>query len=421
MFYGWLIVLGTFFANWLGAGLGIPVFGLFFKPMSEELGWTRSMTTLPLVTRNILSFALGPIIGPLVDRYGPRYLMAGGAVIVGLGTFLMYNTHSLWQFFLYFSVIGSIGYAGLSNVVTSTVISKWFVRLRGRATGLAGTGINVGEAVMTPLVVFLITTAGWRTAWMVLGIIPWVIIAPTSLFLMRRAPEDMGLRPDGDTDESLAAEREKPGRRRRAGDEHPWTVREAFRTPAMWVLILATNLASLAVAGVVMHQIPYLTDQGLSESVAALSLTLYAIFAIPSKLIWGFMAERVHIRHLSLVSMLGSAVGLLILLRADTVTEAVVFGVVYGLTRGAWHVIQSLIWADYFGRHFQGAIRGFVAPLQLVSTVGGPIFAAFVYDTTDSYKLAFSIFAVSFVLSGLLILAVRPPKPAAQAPAAAAA
>ena len=142
MFYGWYVVTGAFFAHWMGAGIGIPVFGLFFKPMSAELNWTRAMTTLPLVTRNVLSHLAGPIIGPLVDRFGPKYLMTGGAIIAGVGTMLMSQTNSLWQFFLFFAVIGAIGNAGLSNIVTNTTIAKWFVRKRGRATGIAAAGIN---------------------------------------------------------------------------------------------------------------------------------------------------------------------------------------------------------------------------------------------------------------------------------------
>ncbi|MBI4197649.1 MAG: MFS transporter [Chloroflexi bacterium] len=411
-FFGWYIVAGTFFAHWLGAGIGVPTFGQFFKPMSQELGWSRSMTTLPLVARNVLSQLIGPIVGPLLDRFGPRYLMTFGAIIAGVGTMLMAQVNSIWQFFLFFAVIGAIGNAGLSNIVTNATLAKWFVRMRGRATGISASGINAGEAVMTPLVLVLIATIGWRGAWMVMGLLPWLIVAPTAFVWMRRAPEDMGLRPDGDPPEEEGAPRRAAvGGQRAAQEEHSWTPKAAFKTPALWMIIIATNLASLAVSGVVLHQIPYLTDKGLSNTVAAMSLTTYAIFAMPSKLLWGFLAERVHIRYLTAASMLGSAVGLLILIRATTPFEAILFGVVYGSTRGAWSVVTSLIWADYFGRHFLGTIRGFVAPFQLVSGVGGPLFASYVYDTTASYLLAFTIFVVTYLLGALLILFTKPPAP----------
>ncbi|MBI4310763.1 MAG: MFS transporter [Chloroflexi bacterium] len=423
LFYGWYIVAGTFFAHWMGAGIGVPMFGQFFKPMSSELGWSRSMTTMPLVARNIISHLIGPIIGPLMDRFGPRYLMTFGAIIAGIGTMLMSQVNSLWQFILYFAVIGAIGNAGLSNIVTNTTLAKWFVRKRGRATGIAASGINAGEMVMTPIVLVLLSAIGWRNTWMVMGLLPWLIVAPTSFIWMRRAPEDMGLRPDGDPPEGEATGKPQGAHGKSAADEHSWTPKAAFRTSTLWMIIIATNLASLAVSGVVLHQIPYLTDKGLSDTWAAMSLTTYAIFALPSKLVWGFLAERVHIRYLTAASMLGSAVGVVILIKASTPFEAILFGVVYGSTRGAWAVVSSLIWADYFGRHFLGAIRGFTMPFQLFSSVGGPLFAALVYDMTatdgegGSYLFAFMVFVVTYVMGAVLILLTKQPTPPKADPA----
>jgi len=405
-FYGWYIVIAAFFANWMGAGIGVPIFGLFFKPMSSELGWTRAVTTVPLVMRNAVAQFTGPIIGPLVDKYGPRYLMTVGAIIAGVGTMLMSQTNSVWEFFLFFAVIGALGNAGLSHIVTNTAIAKWFVARRGRATGLAATGINVGEAVMTPLIHVLITTIGWRGTWVMMGLVPWLIVAPSSFLLMRRSPEDMGLKPDGDT---------KPLREPVTFsesinhlEEPVWTPGQAFRTPTLWLLLGAISLGTLSVSGVVTHQIPYLTDNGLSPAMAALTLTTYALFAIPSKILWGFLSEKIHIRYLGAACLLGSSLGLIILMNADTNTVALSFGVVYGLTRGSWAVVQSLLWADYFGRHFLGSIRGYTAPFQLIAQIGGPIFAALVFDATGTYSYAFLLFIASYMLGAVMVLIAKP-------------
>ncbi len=408
-YYGWRIVAGVFFANWLGAGIGLPMFGQFLKPMSAELGWTRTVVTLPIVARQVINLLINPIVGPMLDRYGPRYLMTGGAVVMGLATMLMSQVNSFWQFFLFFGVMGAVGQAGLSHVVTNTTLAKWFVRLRGRATGISASGINVGEVVMTPLVLALIVAVGWRGAWMVMGVLPWLIVAPTAWLWMRRQPEDMGLLPDGDSPSGARGARagEVAGARR---EERSWTAGEAFRTPALWALIVATNLAGIAVSGVILHQIPFLTDRGLSPTIAAFSLTTYALFAIPSKLAWGFLAERLPIRYLTAASLLGSAAGLLVLVGADSNVEAIAFGVVYGSTRGAWAVVQSLIWADYFGRGFLGTIRGYVSPFQLVATVGGPIFAAYVFDESGSYMFAMWTFFAAYLLAAALVLATPAPR-----------
>ena len=411
-YYGWRIVAGVFFANWLGAGIGLPMFGQFLKPMSSELGWTRTVTTVPIVARQVINLLINPIIGPMLDRYGPRYLMAAGAIVMGLATMLMSQVNSFWQFFLFFGVMGAIGQAGLSHVVTNSTLAKWFVRRRGRATGISAAGINVGEVVMAPLVLALIATIGWRGAWVVMGVLPWLIVVPTSWLWMRRQPEDMGLSPDGDASTNERDAAVQGGARL---EEHSWTAAEAFRTPTLWALIVATNLAGIAVSGVLLHQIPFLTDQGLSTTIAAFSLTTYAVFAIPSKLVWGFLAERFHIRYLTAASLLGSAAGLLVLMGADSNVEAIAFGVVYGSTRGAWAVVQSLVWADYFGRGFLGAIRGYVSPFQLLATVGGPIFAAYVFDETGSYMFALWTFFAAYLLAAALVLATPPPRPAVAA------
>tara|TARA_B100001142_G_C14348085_1_gene660852 strand:+ start:4616 stop:5863 length:1248 start_codon:yes stop_codon:yes gene_type:complete len=406
IYRGWYIVTAIFFANWMGAGIGVPIYGLFYVPIRSSLSLTNLMLSLPPVIRNLTTHFMGPIVGPLVDKFGPRYLMTMGAIIAGFSTFLMSTADSFWEIILYFSIIGASGHACLSHIVTNTTLARWFIKKRGRATGIATTGINVGEAIMAPVIQLLITYVGWRKTWQFMAIVPWLIIAPTSFLFMRRSPEDLGLKPDGDSDQI----EDKQNFTKSPQDiEEIWTPKDAFKTTSLWALVFSTNLAAIAVIGVVLHQIPFMIDQGLSPGIAALSLTTYAIFAIPSKLIWGFLAEKVAIKYLTSASLLGSAIGLLILIQASTIKGVLLFGVIYGLTRGAWAVVQSLIWADYFGRAFLGSIRGFVSPIQGLSAIFGPLFAGWLRDTTNSYQIPFYTFVVLYVISGIIILII--PKP----------
>jgi len=406
IYRGWYIVTAIFFANWMGAGIGVPIYGLFYVPIRSSLSLTNLMLSLPPVIRNLTTHFMGPIVGPLVDKFGPRYLMTVGAIIAGFSTFLMSTADSFWEIILYFSIIGASGHACLSHIVTNTTLARWFIKKRGRATGIATTGINVGEAIMAPLIQLLITYVGWRKTWQFMAIVPWLIIAPTSFLFMRRSPEDHGLKPDG---ESEQIEDKQSITKTPEDIEEIWTPKDAFKTTSLWALVFSTNLAAIAVIGVVLHQIPFMIDQGLSPGIAALSLTTYAIFAIPSKLIWGFLAEKVAIKYLTAISLLGSALGLLILIQASTIKGVLLFGVIYGLTRGAWAVVQSLIWADYFGRAFLGSIRGFVSPIQGVSAVFGPLFAGWLRDITNSYQIPFYTFVVLYVISAIIILII--PKP----------
>ena len=406
IYRGWYIVTAIFFANWMGAGIGVPIYGLFYVPIRSSLSLTNLMLSLPPVIRNLTTHFMGPIVGPLVDKFGPRYLMTMGAIIAGFSTFLMSTADNFWEIILYFSIIGASGHACLSHIVTNTTLARWFIKKRGRATGIATTGINVGEAIMAPLIQLLITYVGWRKTWQFMALVPWLIIAPTSFLFMRRSPEDLGLKPDG---ESTKIENKQNASDSHHDIEEIWTPKDAFRTTSLWALVFSTNLAAIAVIGVVLHQIPFMIDQGLSPGIAALSLTTYAIFAIPSKLVWGFLAEKVAIKYLTAASLIGSAIGLLILIQASTIKGVLLFGVIYGLTRGAWAVVQSLIWADYFGRAFLGSIRGFVSPIQGLSAIFGPLFAGWLRDVTNSYQIPFYTFVGLYIISAFIILII--PKP----------
>ena len=236
IYRGWYIVTAIFFANWMGAGIGVPIYGLFYVPIRSSLSLTNLMLSLPPVIRNLTTHFMGPIVGPLVDKFGPRYLMTMGAIIAGFSTFLMSTADSFWEIILYFSIIGASGHACLSHIVTNTTLARWFIKKRGRATGIATTGINVGEAIMAPVIQLLITYVGWRKTWQFMAIVPWLIIAPTSFLFMRRSPEDLGLKPDGDSDQIV----DKQNFTKSPQDiEEIWTPKDAFKTTSLWALVFS--------------------------------------------------------------------------------------------------------------------------------------------------------------------------------------
>ena len=160
----------------------------------------------------------------------------------------------------------------------------------------------------------------------------------------------------------------------------------------------------------IVHRIPYMTDLGFSTTVAGTTFVIYGVSAFFAKIAWGFVADLIPIRWLAVAVMLGSAFGLSFIIEAKSLWQLYLgYGVVYGLTGGTLVVVGPLIWANYFGRRYQGAIQGLTRPFGLISSLGGPMFAAVVYDTTNSYQIAFSVFVGCFVLAALLIGLARPP------------
>ncbi|MBI3954141.1 MAG: MFS transporter [Chloroflexi bacterium] len=429
IFHGWWIVLGAWFGDFLTTGIGIYSFGLFLVPMSQELGWSRGAISFSYSIRSLINMAMGPLVGRIVDRSGPRLLMAGGALIAGGSLLALSQVHSLPQFYLVFGGLWAIGFGTISGLVTTTTVAKWFVRKRGLAIAIAVTGISVGGATLTPITAFLIDGYGWRAAWVVLGLLVWAIIIPLALLVMRRQPEDMGLRPDGDveppkppgrfgTGQALPAawEGPRPGHdgwrvpRRRKLAERDWTLREAARTPALWLMVAAMNLYGLAASTVVLHTVPLLQDRGMSAHTGAATLTFFALASLVGKVGWGVAAEFVSIRYLAALTFLGGGAAMGILFGAHTPGGAFVYGAVAGVTMGTFSLVQGLLWPEYFGRAYLGTIRGSLAPIGALSSGFGPYLGGVLYDATLSYTLMLVILIVAAVAAGGLILLASPPR-----------
>jgi MFS family permease len=418
IFYGWFIV-GVAFLCWFAAdAFGYYTFGLFIGPITRELGWTTVMITGSLTLRTVIGGLLGPLIGPLVDReHGARVVMSIGVLVAGAATIAVSRVHSLWQIYLFFGVFGAIGMIGFGGLVTNTVIAKWFIRKRGRAMGVAAMGVSISGLVFVPLAHHIISNYSWRTALVVLGIVIWILAFLPAVILVRRRPEDMGLMPDGDEPKSAEAEDVAfPEAGSISAGERIWTLGEALRTRALWLVLLSFTMGGLSMSGVIIHFIPYVESRGLSSDVAAGAMTTFAFCCALVKIPWGLVAERIHARYCVIASYAGCATGLLILLKTESVVTVFLYAVVYGIALGGNIVLTELVWANYFGRTFLGAIRGIVMPAMLISVAGGPLFAAWLRDITGSYRMPFGVFLITFMLGALTMILAKPPKAPTEKP-----
>lgn len=414
MFYGWLVVAGAFVSHLLSYGVLTVAFGVFFPFMAEALGLGRGLLASIAAAARLVSAALSPLLGPVVDRTGPRRLMGLGVLSLAGGAVVLATAATGWQVFVGYGVVMAFGSIALGELTADTTVARWFVRRRGRALAVSTMGLSTAGIVLPLPVALLIGALGWRGAWLVLAAVILGLGAAATA-VMRRRPEDYGLTPDG----GLAP---RPGQGTAAAPaEVSFGARDAARTPAFWLLVISTNLAGLGFFGVNLHLFSYVTDGGLSAAVAASMITyLYTLHTV-AKPLWGLIAERVHVRHCIAACYAGGALGVLVLLLAPaSVAGLAAFATVYGLTRGAQSFVTSLAWADYFGREAQGAIRGLASPFRHLSAAAGPVVGGVLYDVTGDYRLAFAIFAAAFLAGAAVALAARPPglSAAAAAPAA---
>lgn len=404
VFPGWGAVAGGFLGNGFFSVTGLVAIGLFIKPMSESLGWSRGAISVALSLRSIANTVPAPFLGPKIDAWGPRPFLITGAMTTGVSTAALAFVTELWQFYLLYGIIGAVALIGISNLVTGTSVSKWFVRRRGRALGLADLGSGIGVAVLIPLLQWSIDAFGWQGAWVALGALTTAVMFPAA-FIVRRQPEDYGLQPDG------FSERHATGLEGRGPqvEEAQWTRGEALRTPAFWLLLMTFNIGGLALMGVLAHQIPHITDSGFSQAEAATALSAWAVFSSISRVGFGFLAERFEIRYLIALVMAGSAAGVALLLWLSNLWVLYAFALVYGLFRGAYVLMHTIVWAEYFGRRFLGSIRGLVTPFSLTSSAGGPVLAGFLFDLKGDYVLAMQVFLGCYLVAAVLALLAKRP------------
>ena len=413
VFYGWWIVLACWAVTLYGGGAFFFGFSAFFKPISEEFGWSRALTAGAISLSQAEGFIEGPIVGPLVDRFGPRKLMLLGICMVTIGFLALSMVNTLVYFYLVYIVFLAIGFNTGFFVAAQAAVANWFIKRRSRALGLLSTANGFGGAIMAPLIAWLILSFGWRVASVWIGLGMFAIGIPLAL-VVRHRPEQYGYLPDGekardDPPNPRQPVEEASGQVSRPG-EVDFTIWEALATRVFWMLAVAFGLRTLAISATVIHQIPFLTDRGISEQGAAGILALMGLMSIPGRLIFGFLGDYFNKRYLLAIAYLLQALGIFILLNADSIQQVFLFTVVFGMGWGAPNLLFALR-ADYFGRKYFATIAGVEQSIVAIGTVIGPVYAGLVYDINQSYQLAYSTFILSITLGAVICFFAYPPKP----------
>ncbi len=414
-FYGWTIVAVGFLAHIASAFSISSTLSVFLKPLSSDLGVSRGVFSLIRSGEVLIGAIAAPLIGTLIDRHGGKWLMATGGVISGIGFLLLGQARDFWQFLFFRWLLVSPGDALMGQMVVNVSISRWFVRMRGRALALAGMGHGLAKVGMPLLAASLIVYAGWRGTWAVFGLLTLALVVGPSLLFMRRSPEDMGLLPDGrsgDQQDSGALAKEAGSARahRSAIDDVAWSRSEALRTPAFWFIVITFGVAHVGVSGLNLHVFAFVSDQGHSEMVAALVMSTIAFMQFSTPIVWGLLAERSNIGRLIMAKFLIQAAGILLALSSPGLLPLYAGFFLYGIGMGGTSILAEMIWANYFGRVSLGKIRGMGSLLTHAFSAGGPPFFGFLFDATQSYLLSFSIFIGLLFASALLSLFLRPPK-----------
>ena len=407
-FYGWVIVGVAFVVAFSEGALRNSLLSVFVVPMSEEFGWSRTALTGAISAGAIASSLVAPLVGPILDRRGPRGIMVAGVAITGGALMGLAFIGSLWHYYV-FLIIGRSVSMSVVMLASMVAVANWFIRRRGRAVAISSVGSRASIPLFIILSQTLIVLYSWRVAWFATGIITIALGIPPTLLFMKRRPEDMGLLPDGDLPAD-PSDRDTSSRQAVQAQEVSWSLREAVRTRALWLAIVATSLAQLATQAVNLHALPSFMDRGISPAAATGVITFSIVVGTVANLVWGLVVERLHVRYTMALVYLFCAAGMLIITQAQSLPMAYAFGLTYGIGFGGIQLMGHILFADYFGRSSLGTIRGFTQPFNSIAGAVGPLLASLAYDLRSSYSVAFSVFMFSFTLAAGAVLLAAPPR-----------
>ena len=408
VFYGWRMVGAAFFNQLTHSGLLFLSQGLYVVQFEAVFGWSRGAVSWAFGLLRIETGLLGPIQGWMLDRFGPRPVMYLGTLLFGSGLILLGQIQELWHLFAALTVI-AVGSSLASFLTINTALAHWFVRKRARAMSVTSIGFGAG-ALVVPVLAWSIATFGWRETAVFSGILAFCIGFPVA-HLFRRSPQELGLNPDGDSDEDAAR---YAAARRAAGTDYDFTLREAMRDRSFWLVSSGHGIALLVVATIPVHLVPHLVESnGWDPVQVALLFPGLMVAQFIGQISGGIMGDRHSKRLLAGLAMLGHGMGISLLALSSSLPVVVLAILLHGVSWGMRGPLMMALRADYFGLRQLGKIAGWSNIITAGGSIIGPVYAGNMYDAQSDYTFAFySLGAVVIIGSLTFFLARRPPPPA---------
>ena len=412
VFYGWVIVAAAFVTVAVGVNAR-TAFSLLFPAILDEFASDRALAAGVFSLGFIVSAALSPAVGRLMDRRGPRFVVESGVCLLGAGLLLSTLAVAPWHLYATLGVLVGAGANCLGYTVQSLYLPNWFVRRRGLAMGIAFSGVGIGAIVLLPLLQLAIEREGWRVACGALGVGVLLLLAPINLIL-RKQPRDVGLEPDGmSTTDKAEAGKETMRIVDRDWAAIEWTLRRAARTKRFWSIALGYFCGLFAWYAVQVHQTKYLVEIGFTAMQAAWALGLVSLVAIPGQIMLGHVSDRIGREWVWTIGCAGFAICYfaLIGLRSQPAMPLLCLMVVAQGTLGysLTSVIGPVAAEIFEGPHF-GSIFGVLMLAAIAGGAAGPWVTGALHDLTGSYTLAFWLAAIACVASATAIWIAGPRK-----------
>lgn len=398
-FHGY-IVAAAGFGVWLISYGTSGTFNMFFVPVSSEFSWTRAETALASSMSTLVGAIVALGMGWLTDKLGPRLVVSIFGAFSGIALLILSQVDSLWQFQLGYALILPIGTSAVIVPVMAT-ISRWFVKRRGLMTGIVQSGVGVGGFIISPLTAWLITSQGWRFAYIILGIISLVGILVCGLFL-RREPRDMGLLPDGITESTAHAEQLKTGQQ-----ETGLSLPQAIVTGQFWVIAGLYFVFGFCRSTFLVHVGPHVQDLGFSLSDAAIVVAIISVSSIAGRIGMGRVADMIGNRPALMIAYAATTVDIIWGLITRDLWGLYLYAIIFGFGWGAQAALRFPATAVAFGLREAGVIMGIMGLFEnLLASAFGIWLAGYIFDIAGNYWpvywIGLGISIIGIILAGLL-------------------
>lgn len=401
IFYGWVVIGALLLILALILGTRIS-YGVFFKSIEAQFQLTRLQTSSFFSTYMLISCFFAFFGGAALDRYGPRLVLFLMGLCSGSSLLLSAQASAAWHLFFSYSLLLAMG-TGAGFTIVATTTSRWFVRRRGLAMGIASSGEGLGIGIMSPAAMYCITAFGWRTAMVVLGVTAILIICGMSLFL-KKDPADMELAPDGD---KMPPVKRDLSRMSTASKTEGFSLGRAFTTRSFWCFFITYFLFSFCFHLVTTHIVPHTTDLGISQEKAALILTLIGLVSSLGRLTFGGLSDRIGRKFSAVLCAALQFLMFLFLVWSGELWMFYVFAVFYGFGFGGLSTVITALVGDTFGPANLGAITGAAVVGFTLGAAAGPLVGGYIFDLTNDYSIAFLISAAAILSATVFIGLVK--------------
>ena len=394
---GWWVVCATASGQLIQGGFVFWSMGLYTATFEDVFGAPRAQINLIETCLTVATNLLSPLAGILIDRWSIRHLMMIGLTAMGLGLMILSQAGTLLHIWVVWASLIPLGVLLIGAIPSAALISRWFIRRRGLALGLAATGSSLGGFLMPPFMTWMFLEWDWRTGLMVAGCICFAFL-PIFYWLLRNQPADLG----------LSGEPEAPGRgdtpamaAAAAVDARDWGIPDLLRSRIFWLQMIVSGSLLAVTLGMLANLSLHAKDLGVTGQSTALLYSIIAVCSFSGKALTGHLMDRLGIQRCGYLICLFLSTGLLILLLVQNYTGLLAGAFVMGLGYGGVVPIWTNMPARTFGAGSVGRALGVMNPLHIPITATSAPLAGYISDTTGSYDGVFWLYGGCCALAAI--------------------